>query len=148
VGAQLFVQPGRSLIEGAFPRIENVASVSGYKEGLSGAVNPTYLADALEISSQFGSIRFFTRDQDSPLMFVYGGLDDWNASAGSPRCATRSIRCRCGSRDAWNRRRWKKCDDRGNEADATDRCSGSRTICAGWHAQDDQPCICLLRPRA
>jgi hypothetical protein len=82
VAAQLFVQPGRSLIEGAFPRIENVASVSGYKEGLSGAVNPTYLADALEISSQFGSIRFFTRDQDSPLMFVYGGLDGLECFGG------------------------------------------------------------------
>lgn len=82
VAQALFIQPGRSVIEGAFPRIENVASVLGYKEGVSGAVNPSYLSDALDIADQFGSIRFFTRDQDSPLMFVYGGLGELECFGG------------------------------------------------------------------
>lgn len=57
-----------------FPRVENIAELVGYSEGLSGAVNPAYLVDALEISAQFGAVRFFTRDADSPLLFVYSGL--------------------------------------------------------------------------
>ncbi|WP_321946599.1 DNA translocase FtsK [Paraburkholderia sp. J10-1] len=73
-GAPQFVQPGNSLIEGEFPRIESVASTLGYKEGISGAVNPSFLVDALAIAKHFGSIRFFTRDQDSALLFVVGGL--------------------------------------------------------------------------
>lgn len=76
VAQQLFIQPGNSIIEGDFPRIENVASAIGYKEGISGAVNSAYLADALEIGEQFGGIRFFTRDQDSPIVFVCGGIGE------------------------------------------------------------------------
>lgn len=83
VAQPLFIQPGNSLIEGAFPRIERVASVIGYKEGISGAVNPKYLADALAIGKSFGnSIRFFTRDSDSPLTFVLGGLGDLECFGG------------------------------------------------------------------
>lgn len=83
VAQPLFIQPGNSLIEGAFPRIERVASTIGYKEGISGAVNPRYLADALAIGKSFGdSIRFFTRDSDSPLTFVLGGLGDLECFGG------------------------------------------------------------------
>ena len=83
VAQPLFIQPGNSLIEGDFPRIERVASTVGYKEGISGAVNPSYLADALTISKSFGnSIRFFTRDADSPLNFVLGGLGDLECFGG------------------------------------------------------------------
>lgn len=82
VAAPLFIQPQRSLLDGDFPRIENVASVLGYKEGISGAVNPSYLADALEIADQFGSIRFFSKDQDSPLCFVYGGIGELECFGG------------------------------------------------------------------
>lgn len=83
VAQPLFIQPGNSLIEGAFPRIERVASTIGYKEGISGAVNPRYLADALAIGKSFGeSIRFFTRDNDSPLTFVLGGLGDLECFGG------------------------------------------------------------------
>lgn len=83
VAQQLFVQPGRSLIEGAdFPRIENVASAIGYKEGINGAVDPAYLADALAIGEQFGSIRFFTRDADSPVCFVCGGMGEMECFGG------------------------------------------------------------------
>lgn len=82
VGQPQFIQPGKSLIEGNFPRIENVASARGYKEGISGAVNPAYLKDALVIGQYFGSIRFFTRDADSPLMFVVGGLGDLEVFGG------------------------------------------------------------------
>ncbi len=82
VASPLFIQPGNSLIDGTFPRIENVASVIGYKEGISGAINPAYLADALQIGEQFGSIRFFTRDADSPLCFVYGGIGELECFGG------------------------------------------------------------------
>jgi DNA polymerase III sliding clamp (beta) subunit (PCNA family) len=83
VAQPLFIQPGNSIIEADFPRIERVASTLGYKEGIAGAVNPTYLADALAIAKSFGnSIRFFTRDGDSPLNFVLGGLGDLECFGG------------------------------------------------------------------
>lgn len=83
VAQPLFIQPGNSVIEGSFPRIERVASTVGYKEGINGAVNPSYLADALTIAKSFGnSIRFFTRDNDSPLNFVLGGLGDLECFGG------------------------------------------------------------------
>ncbi len=82
LGQPQFIQPGRSLIEGTFPRIENVASAIGYREGISGAINPTYLKDALLLGQHFGSIRFFTKDADSPLMFVVGGLGDLEVFGG------------------------------------------------------------------
>ena len=83
VAQPLFIQPGNSLIEGTFPRIERVASMSGYREGISGAVNPNYLADACKLAKSFGgSIRFFTRDDDSPLTFVLGGLAEMECFGG------------------------------------------------------------------
>lgn len=83
VAQPLFIQPGNSLIDASFPRIERVASTIGYKEGISGAVNPRYLNDALAIGKSFGeSIRFFTRDNDSPLTFVLGGLGDLECFGG------------------------------------------------------------------
>ncbi|WCM21402.1 hypothetical protein NDK50_08120 [Paraburkholderia bryophila] len=81
-GVPQFIQPGNALIEGQFPRIENVASVIGYSEGISGAINPQYLKDALAIGQHFGSIRFFTKDADSPLTFVVGGLGDLEVFGG------------------------------------------------------------------
>jgi hypothetical protein len=81
-GQEQFIQPGNSIIEGKFPRIENIASAIGYREGISGAINPAYLKDALAIGQHFGSIRFFTRDQDSPLTFVVGGLGDLEVFGG------------------------------------------------------------------
>ncbi|MGF6697653.1 hypothetical protein OKW38_002265 [Paraburkholderia sp. MM5496-R1] len=81
-GMPQFLQPGNSLVEGEFPRIENVASAIGYVEGISGAINPAYLKDALAIGQQFGSIRFFTKDQDSALVFVVGGLGDLEVFGG------------------------------------------------------------------
>lgn len=81
-GMSQFIQPGNALIDGIFPRIENVASVIGYSEGISGAINPQYLKDALAIGQHFGSIRFFTRDADSPLTFVVGGLGDLEVFGG------------------------------------------------------------------
>lgn len=83
VAQPLFIQPGNSIIEAVFPRIERVASTIGYKEGIAGAVNPAYLSDALTIAKNFGnSIRFFTRDNDSPLNFVLGGLGDLECFGG------------------------------------------------------------------
>lgn len=83
VAQPLFIQPGNALIEASFPRIERVASTAGYKEGISGAVNPKYLHDALAIGKSFGdSIRFFTRDAESPLTFVLGGLGDLECFGG------------------------------------------------------------------
>jgi hypothetical protein len=83
VAQPLFIQPGNSIIEGTFPRIERVATMAGYKEGINGPVNPRYLNDALAIGKSFGnSIRFFTRDSDSPLTFVLGGLGDLECFGG------------------------------------------------------------------
>lgn len=83
VAQPLFIQPGNSLIDATFPRIERVASVIGYKEGIAGPVNPKYLHDALAIGKSFGgSIRFFTRDAESPLTFVLGGLGDLECFGG------------------------------------------------------------------
>jgi DNA polymerase III sliding clamp (beta) subunit (PCNA family) len=83
VAQPLFIQPGNSLIEGTFPRVERIISTIGYREGIHGAVNPTYLTEALTIAKSFGnSIRFFTRDADSPLNFVLGGLGDLECFGG------------------------------------------------------------------
>lgn len=83
VAQPLFIQPGNSLIDAAFPRIERIASTIGYREGISGAVNPRYLHDALAIGKSFGdSIRFFTRDDDSPLTFVLGGMGELECFGG------------------------------------------------------------------
>jgi len=83
VAQPLFIQPGNSLIEAEFPRIERVATLTGYKEGIVGAINPKFLYDALEIGKTFGdSIRFFTRDAESPLTFVLGGLGDLECFGG------------------------------------------------------------------
>jgi hypothetical protein len=83
VAQPLFIQPGNSLIEAEFPRIERVATLVGYKEGIVGAINPKFLYDALEIGKTFGdSIRFFTRDVESPLTFVLGGLGDLECFGG------------------------------------------------------------------
>ena len=83
VAQPLFIQPGNSMIEGDFPRIERVASVIGYKEGINGAVNPKYLHDALSIGKSFGgSIRFFTRDADSAVVFVLGGMGELECFGG------------------------------------------------------------------
>lgn len=75
-GKELFIQPGQSIIDeaGSFPRIENVVTLAGYAEGITGSVNPAYLSAALEIGDVFGGVRFFTRDPDSPLLFVFTGL--------------------------------------------------------------------------
>lgn len=83
VAQPLFIQPGNSVIEAEYPRIERFATLAGYREGIVGAVNPKYLYDALEIGKTFGdSIRFFTRDADSPLTFVLGGLGDLECFGG------------------------------------------------------------------
>lgn len=79
----LFIQPKNSVNGEKYPRIERVASVIGYKEGISGEVNPKYLYDALEIGKAFGqSIRFFTRDSDSPLNFVITGMGELECFGG------------------------------------------------------------------
>lgn len=83
VAQPLFIQPGNSIIEANYPRIERVASVTGYKEGISGSVYPRYLNDALTIGKGFGdSIRFFTRDEDSPLLFLISGIGELECFGG------------------------------------------------------------------
>lgn len=73
----VFIQPGQSVIEGTFPRIENVFDPVGYLEGISGAVNLNYLADVLKIKiSSAPAIRFFSKDEDSPLLFVLMGVGE------------------------------------------------------------------------
>jgi len=78
VTTPVFIQPGNSIIDGKFPRIETVVDTLGYQEGISGAVNMSFLSDALKIKvgSKAPSIRFFTRDSDSPLLFLLGGIGE------------------------------------------------------------------------
>ena len=53
--------------------------------GINGAINPQYLAEALEVGEYFGGIRFFTRDANSPLCFVCGGVGDMECFGGFMR---------------------------------------------------------------
>lgn len=80
----VFIQPGQSVIEGTFPRIENVFDAVGYLEGISGAVNLNYLADVLKIKigAKAPAIRFFSKDEDSPLLFVITGIGDIEVFGG------------------------------------------------------------------
>lgn len=87
VASPLFLQAGNSLIDGDFPRIENVATTAGYTEGISGAVDPKYLTDALKIGDYFKTIRFFSRDADSALLFVAGGIADLEIFGGIMKVA-------------------------------------------------------------
>ncbi len=73
-GIEVFLQPGNCIIDGDFPRIENVVSLLGYKEGISGSVHPAFISAALEVGDFFGGVRFFTRDSDAPLLFVFSGI--------------------------------------------------------------------------
>lgn len=82
VAQPLFVQAGNSLIEDDFPKIENVASTLGYREGVSGSIDPAYLADALEIGKHFKGIRFYTRDEDSPLCFACADVLNFECFGG------------------------------------------------------------------
>ena len=80
----LFVQPGKSIIDGDFPRIESVIDVTGYLEGISGAVNTNYLEDVLKIKlgSKSPAIRFFSRDEDHPLLFLLSGIGEIEVIGG------------------------------------------------------------------
>lgn len=82
--APLFVQPGKSIIDGSFPRIESVVSTIGYEEGIRGAINLNYLADVLRIKvgGKAPAIRFFSRDEDSPLLFLLAGIGEIEVVGG------------------------------------------------------------------
>lgn len=82
---ELFIQPGQSIIvDGAaqFPRIENIISLAGYSEGIRGQVSPAYLAEVLTVGEAFGGVQFFTRDPDSPILFVLSGMGDLQCFGG------------------------------------------------------------------
>lgn len=80
----VFVQPGTSVIDGTFPRIEGVVDCAGYREGIHGAVNLNYLVDVLKIKmgGKAPALRFFTRDEDSPLLFMISGIGDVEVVGG------------------------------------------------------------------
>jgi hypothetical protein len=80
----VFVQPGKSVINGDFPRIESVIDCTGYLEGISGAVNMNFLADVLKIKmgTKAPAIRFFSRDEDSPLLFLLSGIGEVEVIGG------------------------------------------------------------------
>lgn len=80
----VFVQPGNSVIDGTFPRIEGVVDCTGYREGIHGAVNLNYLVDVLKIKmgGKAPALRFFTRDEDSPLLFMISGIGDVEVVGG------------------------------------------------------------------
>ena len=80
----VFLQPGKSVIDGTFPRIEGVVDCTGYLEGITGAVNMNFLADALKIKmgTKAPAIRFFSRDEDSPLLFLLSGIGEVEVLGG------------------------------------------------------------------
>lgn len=80
----VFVQPGKSVIDGTFPRIESVITCVGYLEGITGAVNMNFLADVLKIKigTKAPAIRFFSRDEDSPLLFLLSGIGEVEVIGG------------------------------------------------------------------
>ncbi len=84
VGEPIFIQPGNSLIEGTFPRIESVVNPIGYQEGISGSVNMFYLTEAtkLKFGSKSPAIRFFTKDADSPLLFTVSDVGEIEVLGG------------------------------------------------------------------
>lgn len=84
VGEPIFIQPGNSLIEGSFPRIETVVNPIGYQEGIAGSVNMSYLSEAtkLKLGSKTPAIRFFTKDSDSPLLFTISEIGEIEVIGG------------------------------------------------------------------
>jgi hypothetical protein len=74
----VFIQPGNSIMGGIFPRIETVINPVGYIEGFKGAVNINHLADAISIKTgaKPPALRFFSRDEDSPMLFMASGIDE------------------------------------------------------------------------
>jgi hypothetical protein len=84
VAQPVFIQPGKSVIDGTFPRIESVVDATGYKEGITGAVNLNYLADVFKIrlGAKAPSVRFFTRDDQSPLLFMMAGIGEIEVVGG------------------------------------------------------------------
>ena len=82
--APLFIQPGKSTVDGAFPRIESVVSTLGYEEGIHGAINMNYLADVLKIKigKKAPAVRFFSSDEGSPLLFLLAGIGEIEVFGG------------------------------------------------------------------
>lgn len=82
--AQLFIQPGNSVIDGVFPRIESVISTLGYEEGIHGAINMNFLADVMKIKigTKAPSVRFFSSDDGAPLLFLLAGIGEIEVFGG------------------------------------------------------------------
>jgi hypothetical protein len=67
---EIFIQPGNSLIDGKFPRLEKTIKFEGYKKGILGSYNPKYLFRAITLSKEFaGSISFFHKEDVDVLIF-------------------------------------------------------------------------------
>lgn len=72
----VYIQPRNCLLEGDYPRYENVISLTGhYREGISGAINPSHLRSVLKIDVG-GYVRFYSRHNDahSPLVFKFADV--------------------------------------------------------------------------
>jgi len=82
--APLFIQPGKSVIDGNYPRIESVVSTLGYEEGIHGAINMNYLADVLKIKigTKAPAVRFFSSDEGAPLLFLLAGIGEIEVLGG------------------------------------------------------------------
>ena len=82
--APLFIQPGRSIIDGVFPRIESVVNTIGYEEGIRGAININYLGDVLKIKigTKAPAVRFFSSDDGAPLLFLLAGIGEIEVFGG------------------------------------------------------------------
>ena len=82
--APLFIQPGTSVINGTFPRIESVVSTLGYEEGIRGAINMNYLSDVLKIKigTKDPAVRFFSSDEGAPVLFLLSGIGEIEVFGG------------------------------------------------------------------
>lgn len=87
--APLFIQPGRSIIDGVFPRIESVVNTIGYEEGIRGAININYLGDVLKIKigTKAPAVRFFSSDDGAPLLFLLAGIGEIEVFGGIMKMA-------------------------------------------------------------
>lgn len=85
----LFIQPGRSIIDGVFLRIESVVNTIGYEEGIRGAINMNYLGDVLKIKigTKAPAVRFFSSDDGAPLLFLLAGIGEIEAFGGIMKMA-------------------------------------------------------------
>jgi hypothetical protein len=82
---EIIASVSKDAIKHADPSVTfDVVDATGYKEGITGAVNLNYLADVFKIrlGAKAPSVRFFTRDDQSPLLFMMAGIGEIEVVGG------------------------------------------------------------------